>query len=39
MAQGVVSKLAGAIDANKKMMQQVEISKQEAELAIIMTFK
>ena len=38
-AQGVVSTLAGAIDANKKMMQQVETSKQEAELAIIQTFK
>ena len=38
-AQEVVSTLAGAIDANKKMMQQVETSKQEAELAIIQTFK
>ena len=38
-AQEVVSTLAGAIDANKKMMQQVEMSKQEAELAIIQTFK
>ena len=38
-AQEVMSKLAGAIDANKKMMQQVETSKQEAELAIIQTFK
>ena len=38
-AQEVVSTLAGAIDANKKMMQQVETSKQEAELAIIHTFK
>ena len=37
-AQGVVSTLAGAIDANKKMMQQVETSKQEAELAIMQTF-
>ena len=37
-AQEVVSTLAGAIDANKKMMQQVETSKQEAELAIIQTF-
>ena len=38
-AQEVVSTLAGAIDANKKMMQQVETSKQEAELVIIQTFK
>ena len=38
-AQGVVSTLAGAIDANKKMMQQVETSKQEAGLAIIQAFK
>ena len=38
-AQDVVSTLAGAIDANKKMMQQVETSKQEAELAIIQIFK
>ena len=38
-AQEVVSTLAGAIDTNKKMMQQVETSKQEAELAIIHTFK
>ena len=38
-AQEVVSTLAGAIDANRKMMQQVETSKQEAELAIIQTFK
>ena len=38
-AQEVVSTLAGAIDANKKMMQQVETSKQEAELAIMQTFK
>ena len=38
-AQEVVSTLAGAIDANKKMMQQVETSKQKAELAIIQTFK
>ena len=38
-AQEVVSTLAGAIDANKKMMQQVEMSKQEAKLAIIQTFK
>ena len=38
-AQEVVSTLAGAIDANKKMIQQVETSKQEAELAIIQTFK
>ena len=38
-AQEVVSTLAGAIDDNKKMMQQVETSKQEAELAIIQTFK
>ena len=38
-AQEVGSILAGAIDANKKMMQQVETSKQEAELAIIQTFK
>ena len=38
-AQEVMSTLAGAIDANKKMMQQVETSKQEAELAIIQTFK
>ena len=38
-AQEVVSILAGAIDANKKMMQQVETSKQEAELAIMQTFK
>ena len=38
-AQEFVSTLAGAIDANKKMMQQVETSKQEAELAIIQTFK
>ena len=38
-AQEVVSTLAGAIDANEKMMQQVETSKQEAELAIIQTFK
>ena len=37
-AQEVVSTLADAIDANKKM-QQVETSKQEAELAIIQTFK
>ena len=37
-AQEFVSTLAGAIDANKKMMQQVETSKQEAELAIIQTF-
>ena len=37
-AQEVVSTLAGAIDANKKMMQQMETSKQEAELAIIQTF-
>ena len=38
-AQEVVSTLVGAIDANKKVMQQVETSKQEAELAIIQTFK
>ena len=38
-AQEVVSTLAGAIDANKKMMQQVETSKQEAVLAITQTFK
>ena len=38
-AQEVVSTLTGAIDANKKMMQQVETSKQKAELAIIQTFK
>ena len=38
-AQEVVSTLAGAIDVNKKMMQQVETSKQEAKLAIIQTFK
>ena len=38
-AQEIVSTLAGAIDANKKVMQQVETSKQEAELAIIQTFK
>ena len=38
-AQEVVSTLAGAIDANNKMMQQVETSKQEAELAITQTFK
>ena len=38
-AQEVVSTLAGAIDANKKMMQQVETSKQEAKHAIIQTFK
>ena len=38
-AQEVVSTLAGAIDANKKMMQQVETSKQEAELAITQIFK
>ena len=38
-AQEVVSTLTGAIDDNKKMMQQVETSKQEAELAIIQTFK
>ena len=38
-AQEVVSTLAGAIDANKKIMQQVETSKQAAELAIIQTFK
>ena len=38
-AQQVVLTLAGAIDANKKMMQQVETSKQEAGLAIIQTFK
>ena len=38
-AHKAVSTLAGAIDANKKMMQQVESSKQEAELAIIQTFK
>ena len=38
-AQEVVSILAGAIDANKKMMQHVATSKQEAELAIIQTFK
>ena len=38
-AQEFVSTLAGAIDANTKMMQQVETSKQEAELAIIQTFK
>ena len=38
-AQEVLSTLAGAIDANKKMMRQMETSKQEAELAIIQTFK
>ena len=38
-AQEVVSTLASVIDANKKIMQQVETSKQEAELAIIQTFK
>ena len=38
-AQEVMSTLVGAIDANKKMIQQVETSKQEAELAIIQTFK
>ena len=38
-AQEVMSTLAGAIDDNTKMMQQVENSKQEAELAIIHTFK
>ena len=38
-AQKVMSTLAGIIDANKKMMQQVETSKQEAEMAIIQTFK
>ena len=38
-AQEVGSKLAGAIDANKKIMQQVETSKQVAELVIIQTFK
>ena len=38
-AQEVLSTLAGAIDANTKMMQQVETSKQEAEMAIIHTFK
>ena len=38
-AQEVVSTLAGAIDANKKKMQQVKTSKQEAKLAIIQTFK
>ena len=37
--QEVVSTLASAIDANKKMIQQVETSKHEAELAIIQTFK
>ena len=35
----VMSTFSDAIDANKKMMQQVETSKQEAELAIIQTFK
>ena len=38
-AQEVVSTLAGAIDVNKKMIQQVETSKQEAKLAITQTFK
>ena len=38
-AQEVVSTLAGAIDANTKVMQQVETSKQEAEQAIVQTFK
>ena len=38
-AQGAVSTLAGAIDANKKTMQQVEISKQEAELVIRNAFE
>ena len=33
-AHEVMSYLAGAIEANKKMMQQVETSKQEAPLAI-----
>ena len=33
-ALGMVSTLAGAIEANKKMMQQVETSKQKAALAI-----
>ena len=38
-AQEVMSTLAGAIDVNKQMMQQVETSKQEAKLAITQTFK
>ena len=38
-AQEVVSALAGVIDLNKEMMQQVETSKHEAQLAIIQTFK
>ena len=38
-AQELVSTLAGTIDASKMMIQQVETSKQEAELAIIQIFK
>ena len=38
-AQGFVSVLADAINANKKVMQQVETSKEEAESTIIQTFK
>ena len=39
LAQGVGSTLAGAIDANKKMMQQIETSKEEAESTIMQLFR
>ena len=35
----VVSTFGGAIEANKKMIQQVETSKQKAELTILQAFK
>ena len=39
LAQEVKSALAGAIDANKKMMQQIETSKQIAESTILQLFR